>query len=179
MWQFNLVVTLAVDGCFRHLWEDLALYGDFRKTEFFGVILGYVPDPLEFLELVREKRDHQPVAFQNLGRIVPLASCFVFTPETFEAQLCEALTPYAERLVGQRFYVRLERRGLKGRIISPEAERNLDAFLLERLAKIGGAAEIAFDDPDMVLAVETIGTRCGIGLLTKELLKRFRFVRVP
>ncbi len=179
MWQFNLVVTLAADGRFRPLWEELALYGDFRKTGFLGVILGHVAEPLEFLEFVREKRDQQLVAFQDLGRIVPLANCFIFTPETFEAQLREVLAPYAERVNGQRFYVRLERRGLKGRIISPEAERNLDTFLLEKLVKIGGAAEVAFDDPDTVLAVETIGTRCGIGLLTKELLQRYDFVRVP
>jgi len=179
MWKFNLVVTLAADGRFRHLLEELSRYGDFRKTEFFGVILGHVADPADFLEKIREKREQQPVAFQDLGRVVPLESCFTFEPETFQDQVREALAPYAERLNGQRFYVRLERRGFKGRIISPEAERDLDAFLVELVNKGDGSAEVTFDDPDTVLAVETIGARCGIGLLTKGLRKRYVFTRVP
>jgi tRNA(Ser,Leu) C12 N-acetylase TAN1 len=81
-------------------------------------------------------------------------------------------------LVGQSFYVRLERRGLKGRIVSPEVERCLDACLLELAAETGNPARIDFDDPDTVLAVETIGDRCGIGVLTRELRARYPFVRV-
>lgn len=179
MWKFNLVVTLAADGRFRHLFEELSLYGDFHKTEFLGVILGHVDDPLEFLEFVREKCERQLVAFQDLGRVVPLESCFSFNLDTFENQARDALALYAESLRGQRFYVRLERRGLKGRIISPEVERNLDRFLLELVDETGGSAEISFDDPDMVLAIETIGERCGIGRLTKKLMERYEFVRVP
>jgi tRNA(Ser,Leu) C12 N-acetylase TAN1 len=179
MWHFNLVVTLAADGRFRQLLEELSHYGDFRRTEFFGVILGQVADPAEFLERVREKRARQLVAFQDLGRAVPLESCFTFKPETFQEQVREALAPYATQLAGRRFYVRLERRGLKGRIISPEAERDLDAFLVRMVRKGGGSAEVSFDDPDTVLAVETIGERCGIGLLTRELRERYAFTHVP
>ena len=178
MWKFNLVVTMAADARFRRLLEDLSRHGDFHKTEFFGVILGAVADPAEFLALVEDKRSHQPPVFQDVGRVIPLVTCLVFTLETFEEQLRAALAPYVARLINQRFYVRLERRGLKGAIISPEIERSLDAFVLERVARAGGAAEVDFDDPDTVLAVETFGNRCGIGLLTREMRDRYPFTRV-
>lgn len=179
MWQFNLIVTLAADGRFQDLLRELSLYGDFHKTEFLGVILGHVADPAAFLETVRDKREHQLIAFQDLARVVPFDRCFTFHPATFQDQVRETLAPYAESLAGQSFYVRLERRGLKGRIISPEVERSFDAFLLELVEKSGGAAKIEFDDPDTVLAIETIGERCGLGVLTRELRKRYAFVRVP
>jgi hypothetical protein len=56
-----------------------------------------------------------PHAFAGLGRVIPFEHCFLFTPDIFLPQLQAALTPYAARLYGQRFYLRLERRGLKGR----------------------------------------------------------------
>ncbi len=179
MWQFNLVVTLAADGRYQDLLMELSTYGEFHKTGFLGVILGQVADPIAFLDTVRDKREHQLIAFQDLGRIVPLHRCFSFTADTFQAQIREALAPYVDILVGQSFYVRLERRGFKGRIISPEVERLFDTFLLKLIEKSGGRASIDFDDPDIVLAIETIGERCGIGVLTREQRERYAFVRVP
>ncbi len=179
MWKFNLVVTLAADGRFQHLLEELSLYGDFRKTEFFGVILGQVPSPVEFLETVREKRTQQLIAFQDLGRVVPVDTCFNFRHQTFLDQVRAALAPYAKSLADKRFYVRLERRGLKGRLISPEIERALDDFMLDLVERSGATARIAYDDPNTVLTVETVGDRCGIGQLTSELMQRYDFVRVP
>ena len=122
---------------------------------------------------------HQLIAFQDLGRIVPIHRCFSFTFDTFQDQVREALAPCVDILVGQSFYVRLERRDFKGRIISPEVERFFDAFLLELSEKSGGTTSIDFDDPDIVLTIETIGERCGIGVLTREQRERYTFVRVP
>ena len=39
-------------------------------------------------------------------------------------------------------------------------------------------AGVDFRDPDVVFAVERIGDRGGIGLLTRELRERFPFVRI-
>jgi tRNA(Ser,Leu) C12 N-acetylase TAN1 len=72
------------------------------------------------------------------------------------------------RLAGRRFYVRLERRGHKGEILSPEAERTLDAFIKEELMQRGETAEIDFNHPDAIVALETLGDRLGVGLLTRE-----------
>lgn len=179
MWNFNLVVTLAVDGRFYTLLRELSLHGDFHKNEYYGTILGQVPDPLAFLDLIHRRRADDPHAFASLGRVIPFERCFLFTPETFIPQLQAALTPYAVRLFGQRFYVRLERRGLKGRLISPEIERALDAFLLNLIHDGGGTAQIDFDQPDTIIAIETFGERGGIGFLTRSLRERYPFVHVP
>jgi len=179
MWQFNLIVTLAAEGRFQPLWMELMQHGDFRKTEFFGVIAGRIDDPPAFFEFVSEKRDHQSLIYLDIGRIVPLDRCLTFSPDTFEERIREALVPYIDRLDGQRFYVRIERRGLKGRIVSPEVERELDEFLQQELIQRQGSAQIDFDNPDLIVAIETLGTRCGIGLISRELLQCYDFVRVP
>ncbi|PKN11917.1 MAG: hypothetical protein CVU69_09900 [Deltaproteobacteria bacterium HGW-Deltaproteobacteria-4] len=75
--------------------------------------------------------------------------------------------------------MRLERRGLKGRIISLEIERALDAFLLDLIQTGGGTAQIDFAEPDTIIAIETFGERGGIGLLTRPLRERYPFVHVP
>lgn len=179
MWAFNVVVTLASNGRFRHLLQELAPHGEFRKTEFLGVIIGRVEDPMKFLESIREKRQKQLIAFQDLGRVVPLDRVFVFHLEEFPVKAKAALLPCVEVLEGKRYYVRLERRGLKGQIISPEVERELDAFIEQTLATAGRkTAQVDFEHPDAVVAVETIGDRCGVGLLTREMMDRYDFVRV-
>lgn len=178
MWDFNIVVTLASEGRFRHLMGELQPCGEFHRTEFLGVALGRVEDPQAFLETVREKREEQLIAFQDLGRVIPLDRIFTFHVEDFIERACEAIRPYLEILSDRHFYVRLERRGFKGRIISPEAERALDTFLKEELAREGKTSQIDFEHPDAVVAVETVGDRCGVGLLTRETMERYDFVRV-
>jgi len=178
MWTFNVVVTKASEGRYRHLLEELSPLGEFRTTGFLGVILGQVDDQHAFLERLRAERATRLIAFQDLGRVVPIDRTFTFHLEEFLDKAREALRPYLPGLVGKRFYVRLERRGLKGRIISPEAERSLDVFIQEELGRQGGAAEVDFEHPDAVVVVETIGDRCGVGLLTREALERYDFVRV-
>lgn len=178
MWAFNLVVTTASGGRYRHLLHELSPWGEFRPTGFLGVILGKVDDPLAFLERVRAEREKRLIAFQDLGRAVPVERVFSFHVEEFPDKAKEAIRPYLEQMAGRRFYVRLERRGLKGQIVSPEAERALDGFIREELEKDGRSAEVGFEHPDAVIAVETVGDRCGVGLLTREMLDRYDFVRV-
>jgi tRNA(Ser,Leu) C12 N-acetylase TAN1 len=178
MWQFNLVVTLSADGRYRHLLEELRLYGEFQRTEFLGVVLGRVAEVPSFLELVREKRSRQLIAFQDIGRIIPVEQVFTFQADEFLERVKPFIHPYLSLLAGSRFYVRLERRGLKGQIVSPEAERSLDAFLLEELHRLGTPGRIDFADPEAIVVIETIGDRCGIGLLTRAVMERYDFVRV-
>jgi len=179
MWIFNVVVTMASNGRFRHLLQELAPHGEFRKTEFLGVIIGRVENPMTFLESIREKRQKQLIAFQDMGRVVPLERVFVFHLEEFLEKTRGAVLPFVDELAGKRYYVRLERRGLKGQIVSPEVERELDAFIEQTLATAGREpARVDFEHPDAVVVVETIGDRCGVGLLTREMLDRYDFVRV-
>lgn len=178
MWEFNVIVTLASDGRYRHLLHELAPLGDFRRTEFLGVIAGRVEDTQAFLEALRSRREASVIAFQDLGRVIPLERVALFQVEEFLEVARTAIRLCIADIAGRRFYVRLERRGHKGEIVSPEAERALDAFIKEELAQQGATAEVDFDHPDVVLAMETLGDRLGVGLLTKEMQERYDFVRI-
>lgn len=178
MKNFNLVVTMANDGRYRHLLEELEPHGEFSRTGFHGVVLGQVPSIGEFLETVRRQRQEKLIAFQDVGRIVPVESLFTFRQDEFLERLESAVIPLVLPLKPKRFYVRLERRGFKGRIVSPEVEREVDTLIVERLQEEGTEAAVDFEHPDLVIAVETIGDRCGVGLLDHELMERYDFVRV-
>ncbi len=178
MWDFNIVVTMAREGRFRNFYGELARYGEFRRTEFYGLLLGRLAEPEVFLETVRREREARVIAFQDLGRAIPLRTVFTFCPRNFLERARKALLPFAKELAGRRLYVRLERRGFKGEILSPEAERALDRALLEELEGRGNPGGIDFQDPDAVVVLETIGDRCGVGLLTRETRDRYDFVRV-
>lgn len=178
MWEFNVLVTLAQDGRYGHLLHELSDYGEFNKTAFHGVILGRVTDIGEFLETIRQKRQEQLIAFQDLGRVVPLETVFIFDLDDFLAKLCQKIRPWLEILTDCRFYVRVERRGLKGQIASPDIEQALDAFIVDELTDLGYEGQVDFEDADMVVVIETIGDRCGVGLITRELSQRYEFVRV-
>jgi tRNA(Ser,Leu) C12 N-acetylase TAN1 len=178
MWEFNLLVTMAQDGRYRQMMEELAPYGEFHKTEFHGVVIGRVPDIPHFLETILRQRQERAIAFQDLSRIVPLDKVFTFDPDDFLAKACNAIRPYLPRMSEHRFYVRLERRGYKGQIVSPDIEQALDSFILDELADVGHSGKIDYETPEAVLALETVGNRCGIGFITRELSDRYPFVHV-
>ncbi|MDY0262155.1 THUMP domain-containing protein [Syntrophotalea acetylenica] len=178
MWEFNVLVTMAQDGHYRQMLEELASYGEFHKTEFHGVALGRVADVQRFLETIHQQRQERVIAFQDISRIVPLDKVFTFDLDDFLAKACQAIRPYLPQMSEHRFYVRLERRGLKGQIVSPDIEQALDNFILDELADLGHSGQIDFESPDAVLAIETVGNRCGIGFITRTLSHRYPFVHV-
>jgi len=178
MWEFNVLVTMAQDGRYRQMLEELAPHGEFHKTDFHGVVIGRVPDMRQFLETVRQRRLERILAFQDVSRIVPLDTVFSFDLDSFLEKACKSIRPYLSRMSEHRFHVRLERRGLKGQIVSPDIEQALDNFILDELADLGHSGKVDFDAPDAVLAIETVGTRCGIGFITRELSDRYPFVHV-
>ena len=81
------------------------------------------------------------------------------------------------KLAGKRFYVRLHRRGFKGILSSPQEERFLDDAILEGLQQAGTHGQIGFDDPDVVIDIETVDNRAGVSLWTREDIRRFAFLR--
>jgi tRNA(Ser,Leu) C12 N-acetylase TAN1 len=70
------------------------------------------------------------------------------------------------------------RRGFKGKIYSQEEGRFLDMCLLDALEKAGTSGRVAFDDPDHIIAVETVGSWAGISLWRREDLHRYPFIRL-
>lgn len=146
------------------------------------MVIGLAPDRDGLFEALREREARKGQTYSAIGHLVPIDHTLAFDigPEgalqTALKGLCEAVTPYADRLDDSRFHVRVVRRGLKGVLHSQALEQHLAGHLVSLLEARGNAPRIAFDDTDAVVLVETLGTVCGVGLLTRELSNRYPFI---
>jgi tRNA(Ser,Leu) C12 N-acetylase TAN1 len=178
MQAWNVVVTVPSQayGQARRL---LAAYGEVAKTEFFNVLALQVEDPGRFLDALHRDAAADPSMGRALARVVPVNFRFLFqSPQEFETRLCEAVLPWIPRLADHSFHVRMHRRGFKGRLASQTEERFLDHFILEQLAQAGAAAQVDFDDPDFILAVESIGQQAGVSLWSREQRRRYPLLKL-
>lgn len=180
MRDWNVVVTAHDKGYIltRELLAELDL-GPFASTDFYNVIVMKVDDLHRFLEKVAQIREQSPSLFQfGVARLVPAQHAFNFqTPEEFESKAQEFVLMCVSALADKTFHVRLHRRGFKGRLSTPEEERFLDDTLLEALKRAGTPGSLAFDDPDAIIQIETVGNRAGISIWSREDLRRFPFLR--
>jgi len=165
MHDWNVVVSVHAEG-FRGAFRLLKGWGEVAKTDFFNVLVLRVEDTARFMEGLRCRVEEEPGTLNFLGRAVPVTRTFDFrNAEEFEARAKETALLWAEDLRGKSFHVRMRRRGFKGRLSSQEEEQFVAGALLEALEKAGSPGRITFDDPDAVLAVETVGPgrgcRCG------------------
>jgi len=177
MKDWNVVVTVHE----RNMADALALLGDYGqvvRTEYFNVAAMKVADPRELMEKLREQAASDPGVLAVLARVVPAANTFNFqTPEDFEKKAKEIVVQWIPALAGKRFHVRMRRRGFKGRLSSMEEEKFLDSILLAALEETGSPGFIDFDNPDLIISVETIGQRAGLAIWTKEDLERYPFLQ--
>lgn len=176
--DWNVVISVRERGFIRAC-ELLGEIAPVARTEFYNVLVMKIDDVPAFLEDLRRLIQETPDANAFLARVVPVTGAFGFqTPEAFEARAREAAARWLPELAGKTFHVRMRRRGFKGRLSSQHEERFLDTFLLERLAEAGTPGRIGFDDPDVIIAVETLGQRAGLSLWTREDRERYPFVRL-
>lgn len=173
MKPWNVLVTSLL-GQERNVYRELRQTGDFRRTDFKDVFIGWTDDMEAFLNTVLLNTFLK----ERIGKAVPLEQTFSFHAEDFEVKLEGALHAYLPRLADSRFHVRMERRGFKGRLNSLEIEQEMDRLLRERLLEAGKGCEIDFEDPDLILVVETVAAWCGVGLITREMKERYPFIKV-
>ncbi len=173
------VLATAKDKQQRHLAKRLRRFGDFRWTQFRGVLVGRVEDQQAFFEQLRRCEENEPGFLRPLAKMVPIDRLFTFTVENLPTVLKSMMADYVDVIDSGTFYVRVERRGHAGAFHSRELEQELDRAVVESSAVRGEAPVVSFDDPDVILAVETVGDECGVGALTRALRSRFPFIRVP
>ncbi|TAK42044.1 MAG: hypothetical protein EPO27_17860 [Betaproteobacteria bacterium] len=176
MGDWNVLVTFAPGARNRRrLCDALEPRCRFRATPYRGVLIGRIDDAPAFLEGLRTARErHEPWA-ELVARAIPLEQTFDFSPETLAAQLQEAVTRFADALCGS-FHVRLERRGLAGRVATRAIERAVADHLYTLAAQRGVALRTDFADPDYLVAAETVGNACGVALIRRETRLRYPFV---
>ena len=181
MRDWNVVVTTHGKGYILtcELLEELDL-GRFARTEFYNVIVMKVEDPQRLLDGVEVILKESPDLFSyGVSRIAPAQHVFDFqNPEEFESKAREIVLRWVPALAGKSFHVRLHRRGFKGRLSTPDEERFLDDALLGALKAADTPGSLAFDDPDAIIQIETVGNRAGMSLWSREELSRYPFLRV-
>jgi hypothetical protein len=50
-------------------------------------------------------------------------------------------------------------------------------LLLQAASASGAPARIAFEEPDLVVAIETVGSQAGVALVSRDQLARYPFLR--
>ncbi len=176
--SWNVVVTVRGEAYneARRFLRDLGQVG---VTDYYNVLVMRVDDVDAFLESMREWWAIHLDLPMWLSHVIPLTTTFEFqSVEAFEAAAAEALRQWVPRLAGKRFHVRGHRRGFRHRISERREERLLGESLLEALRAAGTPGAIAFDDPDAIIAVETVGPRGGASLWTREQLARYPFLNL-
>ncbi len=178
MHDWNVVVTVH-EGGFARACRLLETMGPVSRTEFFNVLAMRVEDVRRTLEVLQAKTEEEPGIFNSLARFVPVTHVFNFqSPEIFENRARDIVSQWVPTLAHKSFHVRMRRRGFKGRLSSMEEERFLDEYLLYALEKAGTPGRLSFEDPDFVIAVETIGTRAGLSIWSREDLRRYEFLKL-
>jgi adenylyl- and sulfurtransferase ThiI len=178
MQDWNVVVSVR-DRHYQKSRRLLEEYGLVSQTAFFNVLLLKVDSIETFLRRLQARYEAGTELRECLGHVVPVTTTFTFhSPAEFESGARQALLPWVPALAGKTFHVRMHRRGFKDRISSQEEERRLDRFLLERLADTGASARIDFDDPDEIIAVETVAQWAGLSFWMREDLLRYPFLRL-
>ena len=173
MREWNVVITVQEDG-YNSARELLQRFGQVGRTDFFNVLLMHVDDQQQFLEQLQEEAARAPQATFPLARVMPLMVTFDFrTVGEFEEKAREAVSVWLPSLGGKSFHVRMHRRGFKGKISGMQEEQFLDSFLLGALEEAGNKGKITFEDPDAIIALETLGPRAGLSLWTREDLIRY------
>lgn len=176
MRDWNVVAT-ARDGGFRRACELLSLGGGpLSRTEFYNVVVMKVPDIDVFLAWLERQWSASHHFADVVAHVRPARETFRFqSPEEFEekaGQLARALAP---GLAGKGFFVRVHRRGFKGRLSTKEEERSLGEAMLESVPP-DAPGRISFEDPEAVLAIDTVGDRAGMSLWNREELRRYPFL---
>jgi tRNA(Ser,Leu) C12 N-acetylase TAN1 len=178
MLEWNVVVT-AREQRYRQAHRFLQPLGEVAGSDFYNVLLLRVDAPQQFLEQLSLELAAEPGGAAALARVVPVSETFVFqSPSQFEQLAGERALRWLPKLAGSRFYVRMHRRGFKGRLSSQQEERFLDHRLLEALATQGHGGQIDFSNPDWVLALETVGQRAGMSLWSREQRQRYPLLRL-
>jgi hypothetical protein len=149
------------------------------RTHYCNVLVMQVEDINHLLETLHQWITEDPRILTILARVVPVTQTFAFqTVEEFETEDREASLTFVPELGGKSFHLRMHRRGFKGRLSSPQEEGFLDGTLIEAVEKLDKPGRITFEDPDAIIAVETVDCRAGLSCWTREDCRRYPFLRL-
>ena len=178
MSNWNLIVTTS-EGKYTQALGFLARFGIVKPTSYYNVVMMEVRNIPELMEFLAQEWESQGGRLLLLQRVVPMSHTFNFRDhQAFQNRAVEIVSVWTDRLAGKTFHVRMHRRGFKDQLHSEEDERYLDTAIVEATTRSGNPAVVSFEGPDMVVAVETIGTQAGMSLWPREDLQRYPFLHI-
>ena len=139
-----------------------------ERPAFSNVLFMRADDLPAMLESLRQWISEDPHALSFLSKLMPVTDTFSFqSPGEFEEKAKGIVLAWVPGLAAKGFHVRMRRRGFKGKLSGLEEEHFLDKVILEALEKTGKPGHITFEDPDAIIAVETIEQWAGLSLLER------------
>jgi tRNA(Ser,Leu) C12 N-acetylase TAN1 len=178
MRDWNTVVTFREDDYDRAV-KTISELGPVGKTPYFNVLVMRLDNIPAALEDLRQRVELDRMRYDFLGRLVPLTWVFNFeSPHDFEEHAKQAVFSWRPEVAGRSFHVRMHRRGFKGRLSSMQEEQFLDYAVMQAMRDAGSKTEVSFDDPDLIIAVETVDQRGGISIWTREELRKYPFLHL-
>lgn len=173
MLDWNVVATVQ-DGRYQDGFRLLQRFGQVARTDYFNLLVLQAEDGRQLLDGLSEEGERNPESLKALASVVPVFLRFTFqTPGEFEEKARQAVAEWLPQLWGKSFHLRMHRRGFKGKLSSLAEEQFLDRYLLEALQAGGEPGRITFEDPDLIIALETVGPRAGLSLWRREELSRY------
>lgn len=177
--DWNVIVTVEQQG-YKLARAFLHEFGHVGKTDYMNVLVMKVDDIAGFLQDMRTCYEMGTIAMKHISRIMPVTEHFIYqTVSEFEEKASEVVRQWLGDLAGRHFYVRLHRRGFRGRLSSQEEERFLDIFILQQLEQQGMAqAKVDFSEAERVIAIETLGQQAGMSIWTRDQLEQYPFLKL-
>jgi len=178
MFDWNVVVSVHDDG-YKRARQILGQFGELKRTDFYNVMVLRVEDPPSFLKRLATLCETVPDILKAISRAMPATVVIDFqSAEEFEAKARDAVLAWTPALANKSFHVRMHRRGFKELMSSQVEERFLDKALLAALQEADTPGRITFEDPDVIIDVETVNQRAGLSLWTREDLQRYPFLKL-
>lgn len=176
--EWNVMVTARDEG-FERTCMLLGQFSPIKGTEYINVLVMKVDDFSEFFDWIMEETGRDPgILKYDISRIAPAQHTFEFEEKDDLSKKAEAIAlGWLDRIANRSFHVRMHRRGLKGSVNSREIEGTVGRALMEALQSGGRTCSVDFEDPDLVIDIETLGHRAGISLWTREEMQKYPFLR--
>lgn len=171
--EWNVVVIGDGDGE-KDLLESLEEDGEFARSGFHDAVIGNVEDIVGFLEDVERKK------YPYVKRVIPIDDAFLVSPDNLIEKLKQRVEGYLDEIEpGETFEFRVERRGAKEGSSSQKIEREVSSYFFDLVEKVHGRKpKVNVKRPDKLIAIEILGNRCGIGLITREMLEKYSMIKV-
>jgi tRNA(Ser,Leu) C12 N-acetylase TAN1 len=175
--DWNVVVSVFQDGYSRAL-RALQKLGVAERSPYHNVLVMKVDDPIVLLNAIEKRTEENPALYDAISRVAPAMRDFDFLSEAeFVEKAQSIIREWLPRLAGRSLHVRLRRRGTKHELQTQEAERLFNDAIVDATTRAGTPSMISFADPDVVIEIDTVDNRAGLGMWTRNELARYHVLR--